>query len=52
MTYVRCNINTELRKAAKGKKTKLPVGIVIYEALRGYPAIQRSVAKAFSITED
>jgi len=44
-------IATELKKARAGKPTKLPVEILLYESLRGYPAIQRNLAKAFSITE-
>ena len=51
MAYCKININQELKKAAKGKKTQVPVGILLYNALRDYPAIQRHIADAFSITE-
>ena len=45
------NIEKELKKAAKGRATKIPVRFVVYESLRDYPHIQALVAKAFSITE-
>ena len=52
MAYCKTNINEELEKAEKGKKTRVPVGILLYNALRDYPAIQRKIAAAFSITEE
>jgi hypothetical protein len=51
MAFYRVNIDEELAKAAKGKKTKLPVEFVLYNALRDYPTIQALIADAFSITE-
>ncbi|HEX4039142.1 MAG TPA: hypothetical protein VHX37_13880 [Acidobacteriaceae bacterium] len=45
------NMDKELRNAAQGMKTKLPVQLVIYESLRDYLAIQRRVARAFDIVE-
>jgi hypothetical protein len=50
VSYVKFNVNTELRKAAQGKKTKVPVGILLHIALKDYPVIQKRVAAAFSIT--
>ena len=50
MTYVKCNVVEELKRAAKGKKTAVPVGILLLQATEGYPAIQRGIAHAFSIT--
>jgi hypothetical protein len=49
--YGRFNINDELKKAARGQKTKMPVGILLYLATKDYPAIQAQIARAFSITE-
>ncbi len=52
ITEVICyNAETELKKAAKGKKTKVDVGLLLYSALEGYPAIQTRIARAFGITE-
>jgi hypothetical protein len=51
MAYFRVNIQQELKKAAKGKKTKMPVGQVLYESLRDYPAIQKLIGEVFEITE-
>jgi hypothetical protein len=33
MMYCSYNINEELKKASQGKKTKVPVGILLYLAL-------------------
>lgn len=52
MRYVKFNIDQELKKAARGKKTKVDVGLLLISATRRYPAIQASIAKAFAITED
>lgn len=52
MLVVRFSIDKELRKAAQGKKTKVPVGILLFNALRDYPAIQAQIGDAFGITED
>jgi hypothetical protein len=52
MTYGKININAELRKAAKGKKTNLPADVLVYLSLKQYPGIQKQVAAAFSIKED
>lgn len=52
MTYVRFNVNHELKNVAQGKKTKADVRLVLFLALKDYPAIQRRICKAFSITED
>jgi hypothetical protein len=48
--YIRLDMSKELKKARSGKPTKLPVELVLYESLRGYPAIQRKLAKAFDIS--
>jgi hypothetical protein len=52
MTYVRFNLNNELKKAARGKKTKVDMGLLLYLATDGYPAIQAGIMRAFSITEN
>lgn len=49
MRYVRFSIDTELRKAARGKKTKVPIGLLLYVATDGYPAAQAAIARAFAI---
>jgi hypothetical protein len=51
MPYVKFDIDKELKKAARGKKTKVPVGILLHLATERYPVIQACIAKAFSITE-
>jgi hypothetical protein len=51
MEYVQFNIEKELRKAAKGKKTKVEVGLLLCSALRDYPVIKAHVMKAFNIGE-
>lgn len=51
MRYVKFNIDEELRNAAKGKKTKLPVCLLLYWELADYPHIQRLIGRHFSITE-
>ena len=45
--YVKVRIDEEL----KVKETKLPVEIVVYEALWQYPAIQKKLRRAFGISE-
>lgn len=50
MTYVRFNVNRELKKAARGKPTKIPVLDLVYIALNKYPVIQKQFAKAAGIT--
>jgi hypothetical protein len=52
MTYGKYNVVAELKKAAKGKKTAVPVGILLLQATEGYPDIQRRIARAFSISGD
>jgi hypothetical protein len=52
MAFGRYKLATELKKAAKGKKTAVPVGILLIQATEGYPHIQRRVARAFSISGD
>lgn len=51
MPVIIVNWNRELRKAAQGKKTKVPMGIVLHYALRGYPEIQNLVDRAFGVKE-
>jgi hypothetical protein len=48
--YIQYDENTELKKAAQGKTTKVPVGGLLYTALRDYPAIQKRIAGLFGIT--
>lgn len=50
MRYVRFSLDTELRKAAQGKKTKVPIGLLLYLATDGYPVAQGAIARAFSIS--
>ncbi len=52
MTVLAINYDAELKKAAKGKKTVIPVEMVLYCALQDYPHIQRLIGKAFGIKED
>ena len=53
MSYLgNINIDAELKKAAKGRPTKLPIVVVLYQSLRSYPAIQKQIAEAFGIIED
>jgi len=52
MECIKVNMDVELCKAARGRKTKLPVELLIHGALCDYPAIQRRVARLFGITED
>jgi hypothetical protein len=49
MRYVKFNTDKELKKAAQGKKTKVHVGLLVYLAMKDYPAIQAAVGRAFSI---
>ena len=51
MQYCRYNIDEELKKVTEGKKAKKDVPLLLYSALFDYPAIQRRIADAFSITE-
>lgn len=51
MEFICYNVEAELKKAAQGKKTNVDVGVLLYNALEGYSAIQRSIARAFGITE-
>jgi hypothetical protein len=51
MPVIQFNIDRELKKAAQGKKTKVPVGQLLYLATKDYPAVQACIAEAFSITE-
>ena len=51
MAYVKLNINEELNKAARGKKTKISLPMLLHAALNNYRAIQLQVAKHFSIYE-
>ena len=50
MAFIVYNIDRELKKAAQGKKTKVPVGLLLYQALEHYPAIQKRIATAFEMT--
>jgi len=51
MAYLgKVNVLAELRKVREGKKTKVPVGLLLLSATEGYPAIQAQIAKAFGIT--
>ena len=43
------NVDKELKKAARGRATKVPVGVVLYNALQDYPHIQALIAQAFEI---
>jgi len=52
MSFGRYKLATELKKAAQGKKTVLPVGILLVQATEGYPAIQRRIARAFAVSGD
>lgn len=52
MNYCKFSLDRELKKAAIGKKTKLPVGLVLYLALDHYPKVQKRIAKAFSISSE
>jgi hypothetical protein len=52
MAYCKYNLATELKKAAKGKKTAVPVGILLVQATEGYPDIQQHIALAFSVSGD
>jgi hypothetical protein len=49
MEFICYNAEAELKKAAQGKKTKVDVSILLYNALEGYPAIQGRIARAFGI---
>jgi hypothetical protein len=50
MRYVRFSIDKELRKAARGRKTKVPFGLLLHLATDGYPVAQAAIARAFSIS--
>jgi hypothetical protein len=52
MKYGKYNVVDELKKATRGKKTAVPVGILLHQATKGHPDIQRHIARAFSITGD
>jgi len=52
MTYGKYNVIKELKRAAEGKKTAVPVGILLLQVTNGYPAIQSLIKDAFSIEED
>jgi hypothetical protein len=49
MAYIKCNDQQELRKYARGKKTKVPVEILIHDALDHNPDAQAAAAKLFGI---
>ena len=51
MKFICYDVDAELKKAAQGKKTKVDVGLLLYNALEGYPGIQAGVGRAFEITE-
>jgi hypothetical protein len=51
MEYVCFDKWEELEKAAKGKKTKVDLELLLYLVLNDYPAIQRNLGKAFGIRE-
>jgi hypothetical protein len=51
MKYFRYSVAAEMTKIAEGKKTKLPVKMVVYLGLDHHPAIQKKVGKAFGITK-
>jgi hypothetical protein len=48
--YVKVNYEKELKKAVEGKKTKIPVELVICLALSGYPRLERLAEETFGIT--
>ncbi len=50
MSYGKFRVTDELKKAARGKKTKLPVGLLVYLALDDYPHIQKLVGEAFNVS--
>lgn len=52
MAFCKFNLNEELKKATKGRPTKMPVGLVLYLAMDNYPAIQKRIADSFGIIED
>lgn len=49
--YIRYNTQEELTRAAAGKKTKVPVRWLLYDALASYPHIQTQVGKLYGISE-
>lgn len=51
MKCVVFSIDKELKKAAKGKKTKIPVGSLLWLATYDYPAVRACIEKVFSIKE-
>jgi hypothetical protein len=52
MTYGKYNVVEELKRARKGEKTAIPVGILLLQVTDGYPDIQRLIKDAFSIGGD
>ena len=50
MRYERISLDKELLKMLDGK-TKTDVRMLLYLAVRHYPAIQKQIAEAFSITK-
>jgi hypothetical protein len=44
------NVMAELKKAAKGKKTAVPLSTLLLQVTEGYPVIQKRIKKAFSTT--
>jgi hypothetical protein len=51
MTYVKYDLNQELRKFAWGRKTKEDIGVLIHQALDHNPDAQAAAAKLFGIRE-
>jgi len=50
MRYVRFSVEQELAKMVRGKKTKVDVRHLLCLAAGRYPAIQKQIEDAFSIT--
>ena len=47
--YIKCNVMEELEKARQGKKTKVPVPLLLVSVTEGYPHIQAMIARALSV---
>lgn len=49
MEFVKANIRTELKRAAKGKPTKLPFSVLAECALRYYPRPEKQDSNAADV---